>query len=59
MDNAILIPRAIKVIDALINWVSAGDIVYEVDIQGGFENIPNRLQRLYTGANLGKQLLKL
>ena len=48
-----------EAIEALIGWVSAGDIVYEVDIQEGFENIPTTLQRLYTGANFGKQLLKL
>ena len=48
-----------EAIEALIGWVSAGDIVYEVDIQEGFENIPSTLKRLYTGANFGKQLLKL
>ena len=29
------------------------------DIQTGFENIPATLQRLFSGQNLGKQLLKL
>ena len=28
-------------------WVASGDIVYEVDIAEGFENIPATLQRLY------------
>ena len=53
------LPRAIASIETLIGWVSAGDIVYELHIQEGFENILSSLQRLYTGANFGKQLLKL
>jgi hypothetical protein len=39
--------------------VASDDVVYEVDIAEGFENIPATLQRLYTGQNFGKQLLKL
>ncbi len=31
----------------------------EVDVQKGFENAPKTLLRLYTGANVGKQLLEL
>ena len=48
-----------EAIEALVGWVASGDIVYEVDIQEGFENIPSTLIRLYTGANFGKQLLKI
>ena len=29
-----------------VGWVSAGDIVNEVDVQEGFDNIPQTLQRL-------------
>ncbi|MDB2677270.1 hypothetical protein N9Z39_02320 [Alphaproteobacteria bacterium] len=36
-----------------------GDIVYAVDMAEGFDNIPATIQRLYTGQNLGKQLLKI
>ncbi len=32
---------------------------WEVDVQKGFENAPKTLLRLYTGANVGKQLLEL
>ena len=53
------LPRAMEAIEALVGWVSAGDIVYEVDVQEGFDNIPSTLQRLYTGENFGKQLLKV
>ena len=51
--------RAMEAIEALVGWVSAGDIVYEVDVQEGFDNIPKTLQRLYTGENFGKQLLRI
>jgi hypothetical protein len=40
-------------------WVQAGEIVHEEDVQEGFERIPATLQRLFTGQNLGKQLLRL
>jgi hypothetical protein len=36
------LPRAMEAIEALVGWVSAGDIVYEVDVQEGFDNIPKR-----------------
>ena len=52
------LPRAMEAIEALVDWVTAGDIVYEVDVQEGFDNIPKTLQRLYTGENFGKQLLR-
>ena len=43
----------------LLGWVQAGGIVHEEDVQRGFENIPATLNRLFTGQNLGKQLLQL
>ena len=51
--------RAEEAIAALTEWVMAGDIVWREDIQEGFENIPATLQRLFSGRNVGKQLLKL
>ena len=51
--------RAAEAIQDLIGWVSSGEIKYQVDVQEGFDNIPATLQRLYTGQNLGKQLLKI
>lgn len=40
-------------------WLQEGRIVHLEDIQEGFENIPATLQRLFTGQNMGKQLLKI
>ena len=52
-------PRAMEAIQDLMSWVSSGELIYQVDVQEGFENIPTTLQRLYNGKNLGKQLLKI
>ena len=43
----------------LTELVQQGKIVLQVDEQTGFDNIPATLDRLFTGANLGKQILKL
>ena len=53
------LPRALEAVEALLGWVGAGKLAYEVDVQEGFDNIPKTLQRLYTGENFGKQLLRL
>jgi NADPH-dependent curcumin reductase CurA len=46
-------------ISDLLGWIAAGDLKYQIDMQEGFDNIPDTLQRLFTGQNLGKQLLKI
>lgn len=51
--------RMEEAVRELLGWVRAGEIVHEEDIQHGFENIPATLNRLFTGENLGKQLLQL
>jgi hypothetical protein len=43
----------------LAAMVNQGKISYQEDIQHGFENAPHTLQRLFSGSNRGKQLLKL
>jgi len=43
----------------LLGWATSGEIAYAVDVQQGFENIPDTLNRLFTGKNFGKQLLKV
>ncbi len=49
-------PAIRKRMAALIN---AGHLKYREDVQHGFENAPDTLKRLFTGANKGKQLLRL
>jgi len=48
-----------EAIEEMKSWVNEGKIIYKEDIQEGLENAPKTLQRLYTGKNKGKQLLKL
>jgi len=43
----------------LAGWVQSGELVHREDVQEGFENIPDTLNRLFTGKNIGKQLLKI
>lgn len=50
--------RSNTAITELLNWIQNDGLLYQVDVQEGFEHIPNTLQRLFTGQNLGKQLLK-
>ena len=45
--------------ERLEGWIQSGQLQHREDVQHGFENIPATLMRLFTGANLGKQLLKL
>jgi len=51
--------RSAEAASALLEWVKAGEIVWEADRQNGFENAPKTLLRLYSGANFGKQLLEI
>jgi len=51
--------RSHVAIPELLGWLRSGQLVNQVDVQEGFENIPDTLNRLFTGRNLGKQLLKL
>ena len=43
----------------LEGFVLDGGLNYREDVQHGFENAPDTLQRLFSGQNRGKQLLKL
>ncbi len=40
-------------------WVKNGEIVFEETIIDGFEHLPEALNRLFTGQNLGKLLVKI
>lgn len=48
-----------KAREQLQDWVRTRQLLHQEDIQEGFENIPDTLLRLYSGRNIGKQLLKL
>ena len=52
-------PRAGEAIADMLGWIQAGQLKYQVDMQEGFDNIPDTLNRLFTGKNIGKQLLKI
>jgi len=41
------------------SWIAEDKFRYFEDIQEGFENIPSTFMRLFSGKNLGKQLLKI
>ena len=51
--------RSEEAIGEILGWIQSGQLTYQVDMQEGFENIPNTLNRLFTGQNIGKQLLKV
>jgi NADPH-dependent curcumin reductase CurA len=48
-----------EAVQKLAGWVREGRIVFQEDVQEGFENIPRTFLRLFEGRNLGKQLLKI
>lgn len=51
--------RAPEAISDLLQWIKQDELRYEIDLQQGFDKIPDTLQRLFSGENLGKQLLKI
>jgi NADPH-dependent curcumin reductase CurA len=51
--------RAADAIAALSGWLREGRLKDRVDVVEGFENAPAALGRLFTGANQGKQLVKI
>lgn len=55
-DHMDRVPAAVE---DLGQWVAAGEIAFQTDVQEGFDNIPTTFLRLFSGANQGKQLLKV
>ncbi|MFC7060876.1 NADP-dependent oxidoreductase [Halobacillus seohaensis] len=45
--------------DHLSTWLKEGKLTYKETFQEGFENIPDAFFGLFTGENLGKQLVKV
>ena len=53
-------PRFAEATAQLADWARAGELAHREDIQeGGIENAPRTFVRLFSGANLGKQLLRV
>ena len=48
-----------EAIAEMSKWYAEGKLKNEVDLRQGLENAPKTIIRLFTGANFGKQLLKL
>ena len=46
-------------IDRISKWISDGKVKYKEDIVEGFENAPSAFERLFTGENFGKLLIKV
>jgi len=51
--------QAKEAIDELSQWVAAGELVFNVDVVDGLDNAPGALNRLFTGANTGKMMVRL
>jgi NADPH-dependent curcumin reductase CurA len=51
--------RAEEAIAAMAPWAAAGRLKGKLDIVEGLDNFPTALRRVYSGANFGKQLVKL
>jgi hypothetical protein len=53
-------PRRAEGVAQLTTWLREGKLAHREDIQeGGIENAPRTFLRLFSGANLGKQLLRV
>ncbi len=53
------LPNSEKALEEIATWVLEGKLQHREDIQEGIENCPQTLNRLFTGENKGKQLLKV
>ena len=51
--------RATECVADLAQWVGEGKLVNQIDVVEGIENTPAAFKRLFTGENLGKQLVRL
>ncbi|MET0342463.1 MAG: NADP-dependent oxidoreductase [Polyangiales bacterium] len=52
-------PRAEEATTAIAGWLREGKLKDLVDVQHGLENAPAIMQRLFTGQNRGKLLIKI
>jgi NADPH-dependent curcumin reductase CurA len=52
-------PRFAEARGTIDEWLTSGQVKNYVDVQEGFENIPRTFLRIFTGQNVGKQVLKI
>jgi NADPH-dependent curcumin reductase CurA len=53
------LPRVMEAVVPLLQWVQEGKLTHREDVVQGLENAPAALQRLFTGQNIGKQLVRI
>lgn len=53
------LPKAGEAVADMMGWIQSGQLKYQIDLQQGFDKIPDTLNRLFSGQNIGKQLLKI
>jgi NADPH-dependent curcumin reductase len=53
------LPRFPEAIAAMRAWIRSGQLKSKEDVVVGLENAPAAFARNFTGANLGKQMLKI
>ena len=46
-------------IHALATWVRRGDLVYREEMLIGIEQAPGSIELIYSGANLGKLIIRI
>ncbi len=62
MEGFLLTHYLDRIFDGILQlgeWVAEGRIVNRIDVVDGLANAPTALERLFTGANIGKQLVKV
>jgi hypothetical protein len=52
-------PRFGEAIGQLTEWIQQGKIKWDMDVVDGIENTLDALDRLFTGKNIGKQLVRI
>jgi NADPH-dependent curcumin reductase CurA len=52
-------PRMMEALPHLGRWLAEGKLKFRTDVVEGLENAPAALDRLFTGANIGKLLVKV
>ena len=48
-----------RALDAMSGWTRSGELQEFTDVAKGFESVPRSVRGIFTGENLGKQLVEL